>query len=259
MLQRKIIPLTGKDRPNGERFPLAASGGVFFDQVDGIGIMVRFDEDPTLVPIRNGRSIDRSFRELWIEHGAGYTGNIVAYTYEKGEGIFDSPSTAEIAALEGVVIGYADMSTVTGGRYAYWQLANPVGSGVLIKLMGVTTISTQQHDLRRFTTDLPLEAVGTIVLNQKYQDFRQWAATPSGVLTCGQNPLGGDVPLTHEGGIAPFLSVTPSTANRAICDASFAENGGFILPPGEFLVCAPRAAAMAVMANVITWRELAQV
>jgi hypothetical protein len=257
MLQRKVIPLTGYDRRgDGEEIPLAATGGIFFDQVDGIGITVRFDEERTEVPIRAGRAIDKRFRRFSIIHPPGYTGNVVVYVYEKGEGIFDSPTFLELAAVEGAVLGVVNMTAVTGGRFAYFQLANPVGSGVLVKVTAITTGGLTEYELRRFATDLPLEAVGTIIAARKFEDLRLWAATPAGVLTAGQNPVAGATPATHEGGVTPLVKRIPATGDRVVYRGE--AGGGIILPPGEFLVCGPTAASTPPVSVSVNWREFAQ-
>jgi hypothetical protein len=258
VLQRKVIALTGHDRSgDGEEFPLAASGGIFFDQVDGVGITVRFDEERVLVPIRAGRAIDKKFTAFSIVHALGYTGNIVAYCYEKGEGIFDSPTTAELAALEGNVLGVVNMTGITGGRFEFWQLANPVGSGVLLKLTAFRTAGVTEHELRRFATDLPLQAPpGVTTVGRKFEDLRLWAASPVGVLTAGQDLGAGDNPQTHEGGVVPLVKVIPGTGDRLVYVGQ--QGGGIVLPPGEFLVGGPTAAGVSPIGNAIYWRELAQ-
>lgn len=256
MFQRKVIPLTGRDRTDGEDIGLAASGGIFFDSVDGVGLLVRFDEDQTVIPIRPGRSIDRKFERFYLVHGPGYTGTVVAYTYEKGEGIFDAPSNAELAAVEGAVLGVFNMNSVTGGRFAFFELANPAASGVLLKVTRILTGGTTEYELRRFATTLPSELVGTVTASRKFEDLREWAATPTGVLTGGQNPSGGSTPPTHEGGVTPLVKVTPATAVRTIYEAM--DGGGIIVPPGEFLVCGPTAAGTIPVGVAIYWREFAQ-
>lgn len=258
MLQRKVIPLTGADRSgDGEEFVLAAGGGIFFDQVDGIGITVRFDGDRTEVPIRAGRAIDKKFSAFSLVHGPGYTGNVVAYLYEKGEGIFDSPTFLELAAVEGAVLGTATMAAITGGRFGFAQLANPAGSAVLLKVVALRTTGAASHSVRRFATDLPLETGGLgVEVGRKFEDLRLWTATPAGVLTCGQNPAGGDTPLTHEGGVRPLVRGTPAAGDRLIYRGE--GGGGIILPPGAFLVVGPTGGGVLINELTVYWREFAQ-
>jgi hypothetical protein len=100
--QQKSIPLdlngVSIDRTTGERFNIAAGGGIFIESMpaDAVGgIFVAFDETSERVQLRALRSIDHApFEYFRLFHPPSFKGAIVVQSYEKGEGIYDVPPSS---------------------------------------------------------------------------------------------------------------------------------------------------------------------
>lgn len=152
MFQQRRIPFrkadgTAIDRTGGEEFAAGASGGVRFDNVPA-GLTVSFDESPVRIPLVEGRSFDLSYRRFWLYHPAGYSGEVVATTYEKGEGVFDTGSSSGSGSSSAATANplvyawlYDQMGGAVGDRRPHFFI-NPVGSGKLYVLEHFRTQSS---------------------------------------------------------------------------------------------------------------------
>lgn len=133
------------DRSGGEEFSMPASGGVRFDNVPA-GLTVSFDESPVRLVLVEGRQFDLAFKRFTLFHPTGYSGEVVATTYEKGEGVFDasgssggasgSSSSGSVPLVRTWL--YDQMGGAVGDRRPHFFI-NPAGSGKLYVLERIRT------------------------------------------------------------------------------------------------------------------------
>lgn len=99
-LRRKILTLTDAAgapiaRDGTTKIALPATGGLYVDSAPDTArtsdIVVYFDDDADPVRLVPGRAIDARFTSFRLEHAAAHVGNLVLYSYEKGEGVYDIP------------------------------------------------------------------------------------------------------------------------------------------------------------------------
>lgn len=253
--QRKTISLAGVNRSLGEEIPLAATGGIFFDRVDGVGLAVRFNEDRTLIPIRAGRVLRLCFDRLFLVHGPGFAGEVGFYTFERGEDLQDFAPLYELSA-RAYAYGGAHMSTTTGGRYGVARLDNPADSGALLRVLSIDTVGSVTRRGQLFSAPLPLEPVGTITVSAKYLDGRRYAEVPRGVVVAGQTLAAGSTPLDFEGGQPNIIPAQAPGTPKVLFDR-VEDGGGLIIPVGWSLAISGEAAGSPINQLRIMWEELA--
>jgi len=244
MLQERTIQLSTPagapvDRTNGAGFKMAASGGVFFDRVDGRGICVRFDESPVLVPVYAGRSIDVAFRSFTLVHGPHFTGEVRVITYEKGEGVFDAPRLGQ-DTVPGGAIGRVAV-TSDAGHFPTVALFNPPGSGVLAKIEHLRTWSnsTAERGFRVFTAELT-----NVVVTKAWRNLRAGGAPACTLSYDGVTYAFGTLPGVHIAGIR-------GTASRDSSEPDV----DLTLGPGQSLVVTDEQTAATTLEVCFWWNE----